>query len=76
MRFKIVSFKPRAAIVVSLKFSLREESPNPMADQCHMRGCTNTSYDDCAVCKQPTCRPHGRPVGDHFVCRDCADKAK
>lgn len=43
-----------------------------MADKCHK--CDNASYDDCVVCKRPTCRPHGREVGDKFVCVDCIDK--
>lgn len=46
-----------------------------MGDTCHIRGCSDTSYDDCTVCHKPTCRRHGKRVGDHFVCRECADRA-
>jgi hypothetical protein len=46
-----------------------------MADTCHIPGCSNISYDNCTACRRATCRRHGRQVGDHFVCRDCADRA-
>lgn len=46
-----------------------------MADICHFPGCDRISYDDCDVCKKPTCKPiHGKCVGDRFVCKDCVDK--
>jgi hypothetical protein len=45
-----------------------------MADACHM--CGDTSQDDCVVCHQPTCKRHGKYVGDRFVCRDCVNKAE
>jgi hypothetical protein len=47
-----------------------------MADTCHVGKCENTSYDDCAVCHQPTCRKHGNSVGEQFVCVECADQAE
>lgn len=46
-----------------------------MGDTCHFHGCENTSYDDCTICGQPTCKRHGKQVGDKYVCRECADKA-
>jgi hypothetical protein len=51
-----------------------ENEEAAMADTCHM--CDDTSQDDCAVCHQPTCKRHGRYVGDRFVCRDCVNKAE
>jgi len=46
-----------------------------MGDKCHIGNCDNTSYDNCSVCRKPTCKKHGRSVGDRFVCRQCADRA-
>ena len=43
-----------------------------MADKCHM--CGDTSNENCVKCKRPTCKRHGRYVGDYFVCRKCADE--
>ncbi len=43
-----------------------------MGQQCQM--CSNPAYDDCVSCKRPTCKHHGKKVGDHFVCKKCADK--
>lgn len=43
-----------------------------MGDKCHI--CGELSSDDCVSCRRPTCKRHGKRVGDYFVCRDCADK--
>lgn len=43
-----------------------------MAHACHI--CGETSYDNCVSCKRPTCKKHGKLVGDHFVCKTCSDK--
>lgn len=47
-----------------------------MADTCHISGCSNVSYNNCISCRKPTCKQHGKRVGEHFVCRECADKAR
>lgn len=44
-----------------------------MGDTCHI--CGDMSYDDCTACGRPTCKRHGKRVGDHFVCRKCAENA-
>ena len=41
---------------------------------CHFDGCDNASYDDCAICGKPTCRQHGKEVGENFVCFQCIDE--
>ena len=43
-----------------------------MPDTCHM--CANYSYANCDSCGQPTCRRHGREVGDRFVCFSCINE--
>jgi hypothetical protein len=43
-----------------------------MGEKCHI--CSDPAYDDCFSCHLPTCKKHGKLVGDYFVCKKCSDK--
>jgi hypothetical protein len=45
-----------------------------MSDTCHFSNCDNTSFDNCKICNQPTCKRHGKLIGDRYICNKCADK--
>ena len=47
-----------------------------MVDKCKIGNCTDFAETNCSACGQPTCRRHGRAVGDKFICRECADRAR
>jgi hypothetical protein len=42
-----------------------------MADTCYYNNCDRTAYDDCGNCGRPTCKVHGRQLGDEFRCNQC-----
>ncbi|WGM39525.1 hypothetical protein AMEJIAPC_02449 [Caulobacter sp. NIBR1757] len=43
-----------------------------MLAKCHFHGCKKPPFDNCAVCRQNTCRGHGGRVGERFVCYRCS----
>jgi len=44
-----------------------------MSDLCQFDDCEKVAYDECINCGEPTCKRHGREVGDAFVCLECMD---
>lgn len=52
--------------------TLNDTSYATMGDICQL--CNDPAFDDCVSCNKPTCKKHGKLVGDHFVCKKCADK--
>lgn len=45
-----------------------------MSDTCQRYACDNVAHANCTACGRPTCRRHGKYVGDVFICYDCIDE--